>query len=148
MSAVTGISECIAALNAMAARVDTATPRALEESMALFEGRARSNLSRYSHKRGTPTPSPPGQPPALVSGRLRSSFDATPPIPDGAGGWTAVIGPTTVYARIQEEGGRAGRGHRSVLPARPYLRPAVEDLLKDSALIDAYERAWAAALRI
>lgn len=148
MSAVTGIDEAIAALRDMAARVDAATPRALEEGMALFEGHARSNLSRYSHQRGTPTPSPRGEPPALISGRLRSSFKVTPPAPDGAGAWTAFLTPDIVYAQIQEFGGRAGRGHRSVLPARPYMRPAVKDLLKSGALTDEFTRAWGAALNI
>lgn len=148
MSTVTGISECITALNTMATRIDAAIPRALEQGMVVFEERAWSNLSRYSHSRGTPTPSPPGQPPAYISGTLRSSFETTPPVPSGAGEWSAVVGPTTVYARIQEEGGMAGRGHRSRIPKRPYLRPAVDDLLKDRALVDVFERAWAAALRI
>ncbi|MBD0743606.1 hypothetical protein BG418_18710 [Streptomyces sp. CBMA152] len=132
----------------MATRVEAATPRALDQGMALFEGRARSNLSRYSHQRGTPTPSPPGQPPALISGRLRSSFQSTAPVQAGAGMWSAVVGPTTVYARIQEEGGMAGRGHRSRIPKRPYLRPAADDLLRDTALIAVFERSWGTALRI
>ena len=43
----------------------------------------------------------------------------------GKGQWTARVAPTTVYARIQELGGQAGRGHQSALPPRPYVSPAV-----------------------
>lgn len=31
------------------------------------------------------------------------------------------------YARIHEMGGRAGLGHRSLIPPRPYMRPGVLD---------------------
>lgn len=148
MITVTGITECIAALQGMAARVDAATPVALEQGMDLLEGRARSNLSRYSHQRGTPTPSPRGQPPALISGKLRGSFRQVPPEQHGPGVWSGVVGPDTVYARIQEEGGMAGRGHRTRIPKRPYLRPAADDLLKDTNLAFVFERAWGEALRI
>lgn len=74
--------------------------------------------------------------PLLVSrtGTLRRSVIASvdsgmnPPAP---GPETTVItatwGAATPYARIQEYGGMAGRGHRSMIPARPYLQPALND---------------------
>lgn len=87
----------------------------------------KAELSRSSHSRGTKTPSPPGSPPSLISGALRRSVITNPPT-GGGGVWTAYGGPTIVYARIQEMGGRAGRGHRTVLPPRPYVRPAIGQL--------------------
>jgi phage gpG-like protein len=39
------------------------------------------------------------------------------------------VAESTVYARIQELSGWAGRGHRSFLPARPYVEPARMDQL-------------------
>jgi hypothetical protein len=36
-------------------------------------------LTSSSHPLGTPTPSRPGQPPSLVTGRLRRSMTRTPP---------------------------------------------------------------------
>lgn len=148
MTTITGLDECITALNSMAAQVEGATPRALEGGMTRLDRQARGNLIRLSHRRGTPTPSPPGQPPAKISGALRDSLTQTPPVPDGAGAWSAVLTPDIVYAAIQEFGGMAGRGHRSKIPARPYMRPAVQDLLKDSAVTDGFARAWGEALRI
>lgn len=146
MLKVSGFDEAAAALQAMAIRVEAATPRALATGGALLDGKTRANLSRTSHQRGTPTPSRPGEPPSLISGRLRSSMRVTVPVREGET-WKVIVGPTTVYARIQELGGVAGRGHRSHLPARPYLRPAAEALINDSAYRDVFTRAWGAAIR-
>lgn len=84
-------------------------------------GVIRGNLTRRSHPPGTPTPSPPGQPPARISGLLAGSVAAE--TPQGGGGvWRARVGPHgVVYAAIQQYGGRAGRHHASDLPPRPYL---------------------------
>jgi phage virion morphogenesis protein len=38
------------------------------------------------------------------------------------------IGSNVIYARIHQLGGRAGRGHKSLIPARPYLVVQAEDL--------------------
>lgn len=144
---LTGLTEFSDALKAMATRVNMATPIALVASAALVEGKARANLSRYSHKRGTPTPSPPGRPPALIDGNLRSGWEVTPPVPRSPGTWACTLRPTVVYAGIQEYGGRAGRGGASVLPPRPYLRPAVEDAIHSGVIGDTFTRAWAQAIR-
>lgn len=79
------------------------------------------------------SPSPPGTPPARVSGTLARSVRATKP---AVSGYTArvSVAPHTVYARIQQKGGdihvvRAkvltnGRqffGTHVRLPARPYM---------------------------
>jgi phage gpG-like protein len=81
----------------------------------------RLKLARRGHAPGTPTPSPPGQPPARVSGALAGSVTASPAT-GGGGIWRAYQGPHgIVYAAIQNFGGVAGRGHHSVLPPRPYM---------------------------
>ncbi len=43
----------------------------------------------------------------------------------------AFVGPTTVYGRIQELGGDAGRNHAAHIPPRPYLGPAVVESRDD-----------------
>jgi phage gpG-like protein len=144
---VSGVDDLVAALEGMVVRLEQATPHAVERGALLLEGRAKAKLSQTSHARGTPTPSKPGEPPSLINGRLRSSVTHTPPAPTGNGRWTCVIGPTTVYSRIQELGGWAGRGHQSHLPARPYLKPAAHELLGDPAFRAAVAQPWAAALR-
>jgi phage gpG-like protein len=140
---VHGIDELARALQAMSTRVEAVTPDAIVTAQALIAGEARAALSRYSHQRGTPTPAPPGGPPALISGRLRSSFDLAGPTFAGAGVWTSVMGPTVPYARVQELGGRAGH---SELPARPYLRPSAEKLLHSGRIAAVFTRAWTQAL--
>ncbi|MDR1587303.1 MAG: phage virion morphogenesis protein [Treponema sp.] len=37
--------------------------------------------------------------------------------PDGS----VIFGSNMVYARIHQQGGQAGRGHTSLIPARPYM---------------------------
>lgn len=58
----------------------------------------------------------------VKTGRLRDSVThkvfITPESVEG------TIGTNVVYGRIHEVGGVAGRGLRSVIPARPYLLPA------------------------
>lgn len=143
---VLGIPELTAALDAMGGRLDTATRVAVSQAAALAEGKARAELSRSSHARGTPTPSAPGEPPSLITGRLRGSFHVVGPTAAGAAAWMSVLGPTAVYARIQELGGETGRGHRTVLPPRPYVRPAAESLRRDPVLMELFVRAWRAAI--
>lgn len=57
---------------------------------------------------------------------------------------SAVLSPDTPYARIQEYGGYAGRGHKSYIPPRPYLQPAINEV--DSELMPALESAMERAV--
>jgi phage gpG-like protein len=69
--------------------------------------------------------SDPGTPPAYRTGFLHDNvYTLFAPTETGAYGeaW-----PSTVYARIHELSGWAGRGHRSFLPKRPYVEPAMAD---------------------
>lgn len=112
-------------LRRLARRADTEGGRAAAAAMA-GEGakEIQRQLSLRSHAHGTPTPSPAGQPPARISGDLGRSVITVQPVSAGAYRWMSAAGPNEVYARIQDRGGRAGRGHASVLPPRPYMRPA------------------------
>lgn len=91
-------------------------------------------LSRYSHPPGTGTPSPPGFPPARVTGQLAISIRTDPPIQVGSASWKTRVGPTAVYGRIQELGGVTGRNHATRLPPRPYLRPARNRMVANGSL--------------
>ena len=60
------------------------------------------------------------------SGRLRSSWFMPGPIVSRiVGGWRMMIGSNVPYARIHELGGMAGRGHKTKIPKRPYVRTAL-----------------------
>jgi phage gpG-like protein len=84
----------------------------------------RRQLAKRSHAPRTPTPSPPGQPPARISGALSASVTATAPQSAGAYRWVSRVGPHIVYGPIQDRGGVAGRNHATTLPPRPYMAPA------------------------
>lgn len=82
-------------------------------------------LTERSHAKHTKTPSAPGQPPARITGDLTSGWVVHPGV--GPRGLGAALVNEVVYAQIQERGGDAGRGHASHLPARPSIRPAVDE---------------------
>jgi phage gpG-like protein len=125
-----GGAQLVAALRAQPARADAAGKRAVTKAAHLLEKNTKLQLSLSSHPAGTPTPSQPGEPPSLITGHLRRSVKVRGPARI-ASGWEALVGPTAVYGRVQEFGGRTGRGMRTSLPARPYVRPAVRTSRED-----------------
>jgi phage gpG-like protein len=142
---VQGADRVEAALDRIAQRVRSATRSAVKDATRLVERRASVELGRYYHPPGTPTPSPPGQPPARISGHLRGSLSPTGPYPV-AGGFGGKLGPTAVYSRIQELGGQAGRNHSVTLPPRPYMRPTQSKAMADGSLRRIFVGAWRRAL--
>ena len=141
--AIEGVDEFAAALDALAQRMHSATRKATGDGIKLLQRRTHSRLSRYYHPPNTPTPAPPGGPPARISGHLRGSLTPTGPYATGTG-YTGQLGPTAVYGRIQELGGQAGRNHSVTLPPRPYLEPTVRDSRNDLRRL--YVDAWARAM--
>lgn len=120
-------------------------------------------LRASSHRRGTVTPSQPGQPPALVSGTLRRSAQVVPAVASGPRA-VASVRVGVVYARIQELGGTVqakrtkylrfqypkGKWHsvRSVrIPKRPYMAPTRDALLASGRLRARAAEAVAAVVR-
>jgi hypothetical protein len=124
-----GAGGAASALRSIVERVGSGTEAALNEGATTVQDEIQGNLVRRFY----PPASPPGEPPASRTGLL---FDRVLKRIDGevdSGVYQARVYPSTVYARIQELGGDAGRGHRSHLPARPYVRPAV-DAVRDRVL--------------
>lgn len=108
----------------------------------------REALNRRSHRRGTPSPAPPGQPPARISGALMTHIVVVPAIEETAGKWVATAGSDGIlpYDRIQNLGGVAGRGHRTTLPPRPYIEPPVRDLRSSGRLSEIAAEAFRAVV--
>jgi phage gpG-like protein len=140
---VSGTGEVEAALDRIHTRVHAATRRAVQTAMGSVQEQAQVLLSLTSHPPGTATPSPPGSPPSRITGHLAGSLSPTGPVP-ADGGYSGRVGPSAVYARIQELGGVTGAGHRTRLPPRPYLRPSY-DRVRDR-IRQAFVDAWRAAL--
>jgi phage gpG-like protein len=116
------------------------TEIALREAAEQVARNTVDKLMLTEHAKGTPTPSAPGDPPSMISGRLKASVTVDPVGVTGEGSFEAKVGPTAEYARIQELGGEAGHGAR--LPARPYLKPALEE--SHEAIHAIFIAAWAA----
>lgn len=127
--------------------IEDVTPDLVEEMRDQTKLDTVRLLRKRQHPRGTPTPSVAPEPPARVDGHLGRAFVSPPAVETMPGTWSATLGNTAVYSRIQELGGVSGRGHRSRLPPRPYLSRAVEEL----AAIDFYKGVaityWGAAVR-
>lgn len=125
--------------------VERGGPAAAAAMATEAERAMKAKLSERSHPPRTPTPSPPGSAPAIITGTLRRSVTGTPPRQTGTYRWETTAGPTVVYSRIQELGGRTGRNHATYLPPRPYVSPAMRELRASGRLskvaTDAFARA-------
>jgi len=53
-------------------------------------------------------------------------------------GDSVSIGTNKIYAAIQQFGGKAGRGHKVTIPARPYIVIQDEDITEMKAAINSY----------
>lgn len=141
MIVLRGVDIFKGAVDTKVAQMRAATRAATAKALHLIERRAKQKLGLRSHQRGTPTPSGPGEPPALITGNLRRSIAVTGPAPITANAWRGKVGPTAVYGRVQELGGPTGRG---VLPARPYLHPSYEELREEIHAL--FRAAWTKAI--
>jgi len=99
--------------------------RALIKSGAQLEGQIKKHLSGPSH---TLFPGNANPFPGVYHGKLRSSI--THRVVKGGTGLIVGPGRSVKYARIHEVGGDAGRGGRTQIPARPYIKPAWQKLRK------------------
>lgn len=143
---VLGLSELTGAMARLTASFNMATRTATAHASHVVEAAIKEQLTTSSHRKGTPTPSAPGEPPSLVTGTLRRSISVSGPHPLGTSRWEARIGPTAVYGRIQELGGPTGRGGATDLPSRPYVAPAYERVVATGAVSAIYQQAWRAAI--
>lgn len=142
---VTGLSAWDLALTRKFVAVERSTQVAMRQSLRIVERSYKKILRTYTHPEGTPTTSPPGQPPAMVTGELMRSVTPRGPRP-GKRPHTTVgtVGPTKVYSRIQDLGGRTGRKYRTRLPARPYANPATDRVRPD--VRRTFHKRWSEAL--
>lgn len=131
-----------AALDNLSRKAGDVTRQAAKDGADVISAATVAKLTEKSHPWGTPTPSAPGEPPAMISGDLAGSMRITD-VTEVDNTYEVELGPTEVYARIQELGGTAGRGAQ--LPARPYLAPAVEESRDE--VRDLITQAWKDMLR-
>lgn len=136
---VTGLDALVTTLRGKTVALQAVTREAVVLAAHIAERHTKDLLRRTSHRKGTPTPSQPGDPPSAVTGTLMRSIAVDGPT-GAAGTYRAQLGPTVLYGRIHELGGRAGRKNAARLPARPYLAPAVEQSRSEVEAL--FYRAW------
>lgn len=142
-SRVLGVDLLRGALTRLTVGVEAASALIVARAQAEVEAAAKAEFTA-AHQTGTPTPSTPGSPPAVVTGTLRRSIRSDTPTQVRFGGFVGHVAPTTIYARIQELGGQAGRGLATTLPARPYMAPALEKARPKLSAIS--RELWGAAI--
>jgi hypothetical protein len=152
---VASFADQVATIGRFIAVADPGAEAAANEMADAFKPVVQRVLLSRSHAFATKTPSPPGSPPAAISGELAASIMNTPAIGGGAV-WESKSGPTTRYGRIQELGGvMTGHptmhwwedgvphwSHQHSLPPRPYLAPTVDAMADSGELGDAAAAAF------
>jgi len=153
-------ADAVAQLEAILVATDPAAAAASGEMSDLFKGAVQRELRARSHPFATKTPSPPGSPPAMISGDLADTILNEPPHEDGPAIWVSRSGPTVRYARIQELGGEM-HGHPTMhwwqdgvpfwshahsLPPRPYMKPVARRLSDDSEMREVAGAAFGAVI--
>lgn len=127
-----------AALRAWGDRAHAATQSGVQDAGAQLKGEIQTVLRQREY----PPASPPGTPPAVRTGALADSVQQRTVEVDG--GYQERVYPSTVYARIHELSGWAGKGHASFLPKRPYVEPTLAAFRDDFRPI--MIEAWRGAL--
>ncbi len=96
--------------------VEHEAPSRLRRCAMMVESAAKRSMRSGGGK--AEKPSPPGEPPHVQTGTLRSS------ISHAVSGLTAVAGPTEKYGKYHEFGTR-------LHPQRPFMRPALRKVQRD-----------------
>lgn len=138
---VEGVEEYKAALRTLRARLDVETRSATREAAETMKSRIQDMLHLTEHPPHTPTPAPPGTPPSWITGHLSDTTTVRGPYLETTNRWTAEVGPTAEYSRIQELGGYSGRP-RVYLPPRPYITPTLLELSISGGIERAYLVRW------
>lgn len=123
------------------------------------ETAVKVTLTSSTHTKDEVTPSKPGQPPSLVTGKLRRSIHRTTPRLMEPGVTRCAVGSTLIYAPVHEfgpvtitarrapylkfqYGGSWHQVTRVKIPRRPYLATATERLIATGMLRQVAEDAW------
>lgn len=129
----------------MPARLDDLVKKSVQDVSreAYREIVGKEGLSKYGrHDKGTPTPSPPGEPPAQISTMLRQTVTIMPIRRHGFAHYSQQTMPTMPYARVQELGGTftTSAGTTVRIPPRPFIAPARNRLLQSGKAKEIFSR--------
>jgi phage gpG-like protein len=155
--------EVVARLKAIRQAAATEAPLAACRALAqAAETAVKVTLTSSTHRAGTPTPSSPGQPPSLVTGRLRRSVTHTSPRLVDPGVAMSLVGSVMTYASVHEFGPVTITSHGSyplrnrqtgqvfgrevTIPRRQFLEPATRRLESSGIGTRVASEAFTAAL--
>jgi phage gpG-like protein len=144
-------------------RAATEAPAAACRALGqVAETAVKVTLSQTTHREGSETPAERGQPPSLVSGRLRGSVARTPPRLTGPGAAYCLVGSVVIYASVHEFGPVTIRSHGNyplrnrrtgqvfgrevTIPRRPFLEPTAKKLASGGLGRQVVDDAWLKAL--
>lgn len=111
----------ITGLNELVKKLDNATKNEVVSNALTFGALSLTAWIKDKRLSG-PRPTYLG----VKTGRLRSSISAGQ-VEHSGNEYLVKIGTNVVYASIHEFGGMAGRNNKVRIPARPFLRPSIED---------------------
>lgn len=162
-------ADVAARLREIAALAERDAPMAAVQALSRAgETMVKLRLGEMTHELGTPTPSPPGGVPALVSGKLRRGTQRAPAFPRGAGMCSQVLtniaqnkgvfyggvhefGPVTITAKNFPQLGNPTVGFfgkEVTIPRRPWMKPSMEALVASGLGTKAAVAAWTAVIDI
>jgi len=135
---IRGLAQLSAAITAKQKKISNAVGKAITRGALAVQGAARSRILKgpkngktYKYGKGGKrrhVASAPTQAPANWTGNLARSLKVVNATESG-GVWTAKVTANAPYAAALEFGTRgAGRTHRVVIEARPFLTPSVKEL--------------------
>lgn len=151
--------ELLARLKGIQLRTMQTSPAVARAMGDAFKDRlVNVTLRRYSHPMYERTDSPPGQPPAFMSGEL--AYSVTQHVSGGVSTSRAWVGPHTIYAAVQEFGAVINVKHSTTtktgktipgfmrwymdgsfwyrrqvtIPERSYMRRTRDEMITDGSL--------------
>jgi phage gpG-like protein len=162
--AVNAARQVADALRVIRAKAESEAPLAACNALGqAAETGVKTLLSLTSHPAATKTPSPRGEPPSKVSGKLGRSMKRTPAVLLGEGVSRCAVGSNLIYAPVHEFGPVVIRaknfpqlgnpqvgffGKEVTIPQRPYLRPTVL-LLESTGMAERVTTdAWRAVMNL
>lgn len=123
----TNVPMVIKSLNNISREIDVRALQTRNELTRLFLFLAKSEIKGSRKKAGYPAI--PGKPPMNLTGTLRRSIVARK-YQKGFADYRSIVGPTVVYARALELGGRyappSWRGTKAQEDGFPFMKPAFD----------------------
>ncbi len=124
------VSNLRPALAAVANELQSVTDHAFQTETDPATGRRWQDLADSTKKSRTKVGKWPGQILQMSAGGLVASIQ-----PQSSDTF-AEVGTNKVYAAIHQFGGRAGRNHASIIPARPFLGLGADDKAEIIAILE------------